>query len=292
MKKVLTLGLTIAACAVAAYAYPTLAGPTGYGVLPTADVVGAGVLNIAADYYDSDDSTVPIRVVYGIADNFELGASYRSGDQNVFSATEFDGPDSYTESIRISDMWGINGKWATGLTPLGFDWSLGAQYLQGDLNAFSSLTLEGDTFSEELDFGDYSATQLYFVGTRNFTDMFACPPDTIVRGTIGVNWTKIDADVDDLFEEEIGEISFDEDAFRFFLGLDATFSNKFMLAAEYQTKDSDIEDDALYGITARYAFNEALAGQLGYTNEIGGVLGGPDGNFFVGLNYGFCTTAY
>lgn len=280
MKKIVSLGLAVAASAVIASAYPTLAGPTGMGVLPTADVVNAGMLNIAADYYDSSDSTIPVRVVYGIADNFELGVSFRSGDQVFLD----DSDEEFTDFYSIEDMWGINAKWKTGLTPLGFDWSLGAQYLQGDVTN----TFDDDLFyaaSRQFvtdDFGDYTATQLYFVGTRNFSDMFPCPPDTIVRGTIGVNWTKVE------FDEE----NFDEDAFRFFLGVDALFSNRFLLSAEYQTKESDLlESDGMYGITARYAFNDALAGQIGYTNEVGGVLGGDEGNFFVGLNYAFSTSA-
>lgn len=317
MKKVLSLGLVLGIAAVSAYAYPTLAGPTGYGVLPTADVVGSGVWNIAADYYDSSDSTVPIRVVYGIGPNFEVGVSYRSGDQFVgtvdgdgliIDENGFEqGFAPFVSDISISDMWGINGKYRIPTAFGGFCWSLGAQYLQGDIDTNG---LVADPFENVWSFsgsaGDYQATQVYFVGTRNFTPN-ACPGETVFRGTLGFNWTRVELDYDsvDFFADvdptlDLNDLDVSSDEWRFFLGADVTFGNKLMLIGEYQTDatfftssfpgfEREIEADPLYAITARYPFNENLAGQVGYTNEIGGVLGGSEGNFFLGLNYGFAS---
>lgn len=95
MKQLIVLGIAVAlACAV--QAYPTLTGPTGLATLPTAAVAPAGQLQLAADYYDTEiESTIPVRVLYGIGDNFEIGATYVSFELNG---------------------WGINGKWLTPLT--------------------------------------------------------------------------------------------------------------------------------------------------------------------------------
>lgn len=132
MKKMFVLGMAAAALAIAtaAYAYPTLTGPTGGATLPNAAVVPAGQLQLAADWVNTDpDAAFPIRATYGLGSNFELGAAYIvQSDANT---------------------WDINAKYATALKVLDFSWALGAQYLTSN-----------DT--------DMKATQVYFVGSRPF----------------------------------------------------------------------------------------------------------------------------
>ena len=228
MKKLFTLGIALAfACA--AYAYPTLTGPTGLANLPTAGIVGAGGFNVAVDYYDMDgEEAIPIRLLYGLNDTVELGASYWMQD----------GVDAFM----------LNGKWVTPLTLLDMPWALGAQYMDFDF--------------------DGTATQLYFVGTRPLME-----DDFALNGTFGLNWTS--------FSEEF----IDDDAIRFFVGFDATFANNLMLALEYQTKSSDLDEDALWSLLARYPFTETITGQIGYTNGLGGVIGLDDSNLFAGVNF-------
>ena len=233
MKKLFTLGIALAfACA--AYAYPTLTGPTGLANLPTAGIVGAGGFNVAVDYYDMDgEEAIPIRLLYGLNDTVELGASYWMQD----------GVDAFM----------LNAKWVTPLTLLDMPWALGLQYADFDF--------------------DGTATQFYFVGTRPLLEGDDTMP--AINGTFGVNWT--------MYEED--DALDDEDAFRFFLGFDATFANNLMLALEYQTKSSDLDEDALWSLLARYPFTETITGQIGYTNGFGGVIGLDDSNLFAGVNF-------
>lgn len=132
MKTLLTLGmaagLLISACA--AYAYPSLIGPTGTGALPTAAVVPAAQLDLAGDFYNTDPSnSFPVRAVYGASENLEIGAGY----------TFLDGANS----------WLLNAKYATKADLAGFKVSVGATY---------------DNFSD-IDIND---TQVYLVGDQKF----------------------------------------------------------------------------------------------------------------------------
>ena len=256
MKTLLTLGIALALTC-AAQAYPTLTGPTGLATLPTAAVAQAGQFQLAADYYDTEgDSTIPVRLLYGIGDSFEIGATYVSSEING---------------------WGINGKWLTPLTLGGFNWALGAQYLT------YSDDIEDIEGTIEL---EVNGMQVYFVGTRMLMD-----PDVDaigLNGTLGANWTKVELDVE-------GFINEDESAFRLFGGLDATFANRLTLAAELQMEEEDIADtDMLWSIVARYPFSDAIAVQIGYTNAsmIGfatGFNGGSESNLFAGLTFGWGT---
>jgi len=229
VKKMLILGMVLAAFA-AAYAYPTLTGPTGLATIPTAAVAAAGQLQVAADYYDAEgDSAIPIRALYGIGENFEVGLGYWMQDDN--------------------DGFMLNAKYLTPLTFGDMAWAAGAQYI--DLDAMDTIL------------------QAYFVGTKQFSEAGEGTPG--FSGSIGFNWTDVDAA--------------DDSAFRFFVGGELAFANNLTVNAEFQTKDDDIEADSLWSIGVRYPFTEALTGQLGYTN--GPIVGFDDSNFFLGLNYGF-----
>ena len=111
MKKLFTLGIALAfACA--AYAYPTLTGPTGLATVPTTSIAPIGQFQLAADWYNTDpDTTVPLRLLYGATDNLELGATL-----------------IFTED----DAWGINGKYVSPFNVVGFGVAFGAQFLSAD----------------------------------------------------------------------------------------------------------------------------------------------------------------
>lgn len=173
MKKMLSLGIAVAlmAMACAAYAaYPTLLGPTGNGVLPTAAVQPAGQLSAALDLYNTDDddlgvgNTLPLRVVYGVTPNLEIGAGY--------TKVSTDGDDI--------TMWNVNAKYATPVNLLGFAWSAGLVYGSADIAG-----------------GDITATQLYWVGDRTIALAENTPALNV---TAGVNWTQIDPDGGDTLD--------------------------------------------------------------------------------------------
>lgn len=156
MKKILALGIVAAmALAGAAYAYPTLTGATGLAALPTAAVAPAGQLDLAADFYNTKTGAVkdafPVRVQYGVAENFEVGAAFLMQ--------------------KDMDRWYANVKYGTPLTLAGFGFAVGAQY------------------GQMTDAPKAKTTQLYVAGTRAFGGE-ADGVMPALNGTLGVNWTQ------------------------------------------------------------------------------------------------------
>jgi hypothetical protein len=242
MKQLLILGMIAAFACSAFAAYPTLAGPTGLATIPTAAIAPAGQLVLAADWYNTDpDSIIPIRLVYGIGENFEVGALY--------------------SLLSDANTWGINAKYKLPVTlgPAGV--ALGAQYFDNS-----------DV--------DEKVIQVYGAATMALAEATDTMPG--FSGTLGVNWTQ---------DDFLGST---EDGFRFNVGVEAAFANTLDLAAEYQTKNDDFGEDAIWSIVARYPFTEALSGEIGYTNA--GLLNQPvfgdnEHNFFAGIAYAFGTAA-
>ncbi|MHB0938151.1 MAG: hypothetical protein ACYDCO_03945 [Armatimonadota bacterium] len=116
MKKLFVLGFAVA-LACAAYAYPTLNGPTGLVFVPTAAVAPAGQLQVALDwayFSDFEDADIPLRVLYGINDQFEIGAAYFSQEGNEDNA------------------FGINGKFVLPFTAGDAAWAVGASFFDSD----------------------------------------------------------------------------------------------------------------------------------------------------------------
>lgn len=245
MKKMLILGIAVAMAATSAFAaYPTLAGMSGNGVLPTAAVASAGQWNVALDYYNSKKASIgaatadakasyPIRVLYGVMDGLEVGAGYtmwKIADQDA-------------------NTWNINAKYALPFDGLaGFALAAGARYGSTDIKAAGVKA---------------NITDLYLVGTRAF-DLSGFALDT----TIGVNWEKQGGDLD-------------QDGLRLFLGLGTTLANKLSLAAEFQTKNSDLDSKSLFDVVARYPFTDMISGEIGYGNYFNnGFVGNGKSNFF------------
>ena len=129
MKKLLILGM-LAALACAAYAYPTLGGPTGLVTVPDATVVPTGQLQIAVDWWnlESDDAIIPLRLLYGVNDSLELGATFTT-----------------SEATGSDDVWSINAKFVTPLQLADSTMAVGASYAQdGDdvLTVYGALSKE------------------------------------------------------------------------------------------------------------------------------------------------------
>lgn len=253
MKKLLSLGMAagLMAFATAAFAYPTLLGQTGTGVQPNADVLAAGTVNVAVDYYSTSDddiefeNTYPARVLFSASDNLEVGAGYQF--------LQVGGEDA--------NAWTVNAKYQTPLTIGDFAWSLGALYRKLDVDALAA---------------EATVTQATFVGTRPIMEN-----DTVsLRGSIGANWTQVE-EVD-----EVEEVT--TDVVRPFIGVEADFGNGLLVAADYQFSNENLEGDALYSVVARYAITDAISAQLGFTNASTiGVTGTDESNIFAGVNFAF-----
>lgn len=258
MRKLLSLGIVVGllATACAAYAYPSLAGWTGTGVLPTAAVVPGGQFQVAADFYNADttvgqipaDTAYPVRLLFGFGSRVEAGAGF------TFQQAGSDD----------ANTWNANAKWLTALKPFGFALALGARYASTDLNV---LDVTANT------------TNVYLVGTHNFSGARYGDDTTHtpgINGSLGVNWTSLSGDVAD------------EDGFRAFGGLEVMFSNKLSLSADVQSKLDKFDTDTLFSVAARYPFGKAIAAQVGYTNaDATGINGSTSSNIFAGLKFAF-----
>jgi hypothetical protein len=152
MKKLLVLGL-LATLATAAFAVNlTLTGPSGLVNVPTASVIAAGQLGAAADWINTSDATIPVRVAYGVAENWEVAADYSFND--------------------AANMWAVSGKYLTPLNLYGFGIAAGALYGQNDA------TIETKT------------TEVYAVATRGIYEGQDWIPS--VKATVGAMWEQMD----------------------------------------------------------------------------------------------------
>lgn len=266
MKKLLSLGIATAllASACAVYAFPTLTGPTGTGVQPTAAVVPAGSLSVAADYYNTEssvsvppaptagftitqqpvepdiDNSYPVRVQYGLGSNIELGGLY--------NFQQAGGDDSNT--------WGVNAKYVTPVHFLNFDWAIGGFYNNTDVKA---LDITAKT------------TQGYVAGTGFISRGDESMP--MVKATVGGNWTQLDID---------GEKT---SAIRPFVGVEVLLPNKLTVFGDYQLKNSKLDDEQLFSFGLRYQVSGSIAAQVGYTNAApSGGIGLSESNVFAGVN--------
>lgn len=252
MKKLMSLGIAagmlVAACA--AYAYPTLTGLTGNGVLPTAKAAGAGVLNVAADYYATKDdvttvgTTYPLRLTYGATNEVEASVNYarfRVADTN-------------------RDTWGGAVKFATPMNILGFNWSAIGQYASVKNGSVKSPI--------------YQASVL---GDRSIKLGSGIP---VINGTLGVNWISVKPAVGEAqsaFRVFVG-------------GNANIVEKLNLSAEVQTSGSDLAEGKNLYSAALRYPFNDMISGQIGYTNADfanGGLTGSGDSNLFFGINLTF-----
>jgi len=159
-----------------------------------------------------------------------------------------------------ANAWGINGKYVLPIALGNMPWAVGASY---------------QNFSD----WDENFIQVYFVGTKAFTEAADTMPG--FKGTIGANWSK------DTWNN--GDST--DSAVRFFVGLEADFANKLALAGEFQTKNDNVDNNAIWSLVARYPFTGALSGQIGYTNAFGPFGWMDDSHLFAGVAYTFGAAA-
>ena len=154
MKQSLSLALAIGCLAVAgtAMAYPSLAGPPGTGVLPTAAVAGYGQLQVAADIYGAQQVSDP----------------YSADSAGIWRRQKYGGW-RWALPPAIRPAWNLNGKISY---PLDQSWrrglALGARYAVHRYGRCSTGTPISSTASPRRIF---------------------IPARTYLRGSVGLNWT-------------------------------------------------------------------------------------------------------
>lgn len=155
--KALALGMALLGAAVWAQAqtigaYPNLNATTGILAVPTASMVGDGAFVGAADILFQNDTLINARAVYGVSDQFELGAGIIAGNDTA---------------IGVTGKIGL-----AGLDIGGFSWAGGASLISG------SDSLTGDGW------------QIFFTGTKPFGS--GGVEGATLLGTVGIGFTDID----------------------------------------------------------------------------------------------------
>ena len=277
MKKVVMLGIATALLLMGTigFAYPTLGGPTGQAVIPTAYTAASG-LTVAADYQKLEDgNAIPIRALFGFGSTFELGVMYAKFSDSAL--TPFPITSDLTDVLLLfpsDNIWGANGKWRFGRF-LGGDAAVGAQ--------FQRLKTDVDV--------NFDFSQAYIAWSTMLSNAPSIFADSTL--TVGANWTKVKRDSFTLLidEDTIDVPEYDEDAIRLNAGLMVVVSKSIAIEGEIQTKSEKLGDqDPLTALTARFAISPNFTLQAGWSNaEPGGMFATSDHNFFAGLS--FTTTA-
>jgi len=261
MRNILVVGMAIAllTCGMAAWAYPTLTGPTGQAVIPTANVAAPG-LTLAADWakLQSGDS-FPLRLLYAFGSNIEIGGTYDPFGSDAQVQDARFGP------IGLSRAWSVNGKF--GLSKIaGGDLAVGGIFRRETMkSAFLPPTGDFDT--------DY--TQAYLVWTDHLG--YSYGKFSNFAFTLGGNWTKVSTDSATGID--------DSDAIRGFAGLGFTFSKDFAIEGDIQTRASRVGDaKAMSAAVVRFGVTPAVVLEAGLTNALG-LRGTNRHDIFIGADF-------
>jgi len=277
---VLTAALLVASGA-SALAIPSLGGPTGIALLPTAKIAPVDEWQTAVGYRsfnttymyafeEVDMSLWTFNALKGVARDAELWIAYTRGsngqDTNIW---EYGG--KYLLSERLLPRTGILG---------GTDIAIGAS-LGRWANALTNA-------SELLPFyTDTETLRAYFVVTTQLVPGEAGDwdwqgaPSTRIIGTAGVLYLRVEPDA--LASDTL---------VRPFLGVEVIGQQNLTLALEYRFKDSDIEDDALFSALIRYPIDRSTNLEVGLSNASPIGLAQGDQDLFVRLGYSIPVSAY
>jgi hypothetical protein len=277
---VLTAALLVSSGA-SALAIPSLGGPTGIVLLPTAKIAPVDEWQTAVGYRsfnttymyafeDVDMSLWTFNVLKGVASDAELWIAYTRGSNG-----------------EDTDIWEYGGKYLLSerlLPRTGFladtDIAIGAS-----LGRWADALTNADPL---LPFHtDVETLRAYFVVTTQLVPGdggdwdWEAAPSTRIIGTAGILYLRVDPDALD-----------SATLFRPFLGVEIISQKNLTLALEYRFKDSGIEDDSLFSALIRYPIDEHTNLEVGLANAspIGLALGNQD--LFVRLGYSIPVSAY
>jgi len=281
---VLLSAAMLAAGAGSAFAVPSLAGPTGLVMLPTADIapstewqIGIGHRSFeVAQMYGAENIDVSIWAlsgVKGVADDAELWIAFQRAtngeDRNIWE---------YGAKYLIGENLLPRGSLLGG-TKVAVGASLGRW---SDALGFSAAGMY-DTIAVT----DVETLRAYLVATKQFMPTYTGEwpwgeaPGTRIVGSAGVMYLRVDADNGG-----------GDSLLRPFLGVQCYGRRNLELLAEYRFKDSNLEDDALFSIAIRKPWGTSTNLEIGLTNASPIGLATGDQDMYVRLTYAWPTAAY
>jgi len=268
----LLAAFTVVAAGGAAYAIPSLGGPTGIVTVPNALVAPPGQLQTALTYqsqtnsmYDADiDVSIwAVNVLAGVSQGAELWAAYALADQDSPTASE------------TAHMWALGGKYQLTSEPK----DQASLAIGASMEQWSDLVLGADMYGGGV--GDIDVLKAYIVATKDLTPMTTGGWEvggstTRILGSLGLMYVNVDPDAGD-----------DESMTRPFVGVEFIGTAGTSLGLEYRWKDDDIDQKAVFSTVLTHRFSPEFEAQIGTTNAGPSGIGLDDQDVFVRLGYTF-----
>ncbi|MBN1458192.1 MAG: hypothetical protein JXA57_01560 [Armatimonadetes bacterium] len=276
----LLAAFVIAVSGGAAFAIPSLGGPTGIVTCPNALVAPSGQLQTALTFQQQEYASEmygggvdvdywALNVLTGVSEEAELWAAYAIADQETPTDSE------------TANMWALGGKYQLAREPE----DQASLAIGGSWESWSDLALAGavDMYGG-LD--DVDVFKLYVVATKDFTPMGDSwewsDGGTRMLGSLGLMYINVDADS--------GAI--DDSLTRPFVGLEFVGAGGTTFGLEYRWDDDNIDMDAVFSAVLRHAFSPEIEAEIGTTNAGPSGIGLDDQNFFVRVGYNIPLGAY
>lgn len=252
----------------AAYAVPSLGGPSGIVALPNTEIASTMDMSTAAGYHafettgpagPDDAVSWSLQVLRGVSDEAELWAAY-----------------SRTHDGADTDLWQLGGKYRVeGLLPADVQLAVGGsigRWIDGfGLPWITSM----DMYSTSSGVSDVDVKKLYAVASRELTPIAAGwergPRGTRVVANAGLMYISVDPDAGG-----------SEASARPFVGLEITQGDS-VIGLEYRVKDNDLDEKAVFSAVLRRPGGQNFFWEIGTTNASPIGLGLPDQDFFVRL---------
>jgi hypothetical protein len=271
--------LLVAVGGSAAFAVPSLGGPSGIVSVPNALVAPTGQAAVAASWQsmseslnlygisDSGDfSTWSLQVLGGVAEGAELWAAYSSANDVLDTTT-----------------WGVGGKFQFAREPESpVTLAVGGAYRSGSGDAHIAEAV-GMYASVDQDVTSWNA---YLAASKDFTPTGLTSEwakGTRIVGTAGVLWANRNLDL------KISGESFspDDTLLEPFVAVEFLGTEGTTLGLEYRWKDSDIDQKAVFSAVLRQCFPNGFFGEIGTTNADQFGFGLDNQNFFARAGYAF-----
>jgi hypothetical protein len=283
---VLLAVVLVGAGGASALAIPSLGGPTGLIMLPTARTASPSDWQTAIGqrdfrpefmYSDTTLSLWTLNALKGVSSDAELWIAYTRAtngeDTNVW---EYGG--KYRLTGRV--LPNLTGFFADMDISIGGSLGRYPDAVVGD--ALSMYTAEMVPVLTDIE-----TRRFYVVATKQIIPFqlgewdWEAPPSTRVIGTVGLMYLRVEAD----------QGSSDK-LYRPFFGVEVIGQKNLALALEYRVKDSDLEEKALFSAMIRYPIDTSTDLEVGITNASPIGLGQGDQDLFVRLGYKFPVAAY